>query len=635
MFAVLIGAFALLAVTAAHATAPPTVTGLSLTSGPAAGGTSVTITGTSLGDATGVTFGTTPAASFTVQSDTSIVATSPAHAAGTVDVFVTTPFGTSPAAEAATKFTYRVPVVTGVTPATGSTAGGISVTIAGTGLSGATLVTFGDTAATIVSNSDTAIVVTNPAHTAGTVDVLVTTPYGTNTASVADQFTYANLAAIAVTSVSPSTGPASGGTGVVVAGYGFMGATAVTFGGSPAASFSVINDTTIVAVSPAHAAGAVDIVVTSPSGTSATGAADVFTYTAASVVVTAISPVSGPVAGGTSVTITGSGFTGATAVTFGGMAATSFTVQSDTTILALSPAHAVGMVDVQVTAPGGTSAVTAADQFTYTGVISVTSVTPSSGPVAGGTVVSVVGSGFTGATSVTFGGVGATFTIVSDTQITATAPAASGPGVVNVQVSNATNSSAVSSANRYTYIAPGPTVTGLSPSSGPSGGGTIVTINGTGFSFATSVVFGGIGTGFNILSDTQITVVSPPHAPGTIDVVVSNSGGPSTNTSADNFLYVAGLPICPAIPLWVNDLAYGSIGGGFYYDPVSGLVWTGQRGWHIFSPQPPRPSPQPLWVNAYTYGSIGQGFWWDPVSGLAWTGERGWHQYSPQGCTTG
>ena len=86
----------------------------------------------------------------------------------------------------------------------------------------------------------------------------------------------------------------------------------------------------------------------------------------AAAAVTAVSPGSGPVSGGTSVTITGSGFTGATAVNFAA-AASSFTVNSDTSITATAPAAtAVGPVDVTATTPSGTSATSSADQFTYT-----------------------------------------------------------------------------------------------------------------------------------------------------------------------------------------------------------------------------------------------------------------------------
>ncbi|MCL6597644.1 MAG: IPT/TIG domain-containing protein, partial [Alicyclobacillus macrosporangiidus] len=80
--------------------------------------------------------------------------------------------------------------------------------------------------------------------------------------------------------------------------------------------------------------------------------------------VTGITPVSGPMAGGTTVNITGTGFTGATAVMFGSTAATNFTVNSDTSITATSPAG-TGTVDVTVTGPGGTSATVPGDRFTY------------------------------------------------------------------------------------------------------------------------------------------------------------------------------------------------------------------------------------------------------------------------------
>jgi hypothetical protein len=68
----------------------------------------------------------------------------------------------------------------------------------------------------------------------------------------------------------------------------------------------------------------------------------------------AIAPTSGPTQGGTTVTITSAHFTGATAVTFGGAAATGMAVVNATTISALTPAHAAGVVDVAVTTPGGT-----------------------------------------------------------------------------------------------------------------------------------------------------------------------------------------------------------------------------------------------------------------------------------------
>lgn len=86
---------------------------------------------------------------------------------------------------------------------------------------------------------------------------------------------------------------------------------------------------------------------------------------AAAPIVTAISPRSGGVGGGTTVTVTGSGFTGATSVQFGANNASAVTVVSDTQITATSPPGNVGTVDVKVATPAGASAPSLADQFTY------------------------------------------------------------------------------------------------------------------------------------------------------------------------------------------------------------------------------------------------------------------------------
>jgi hypothetical protein len=81
--------------------------------------------------------------------------------------------------------------------------------------------------------------------------------------------------------------------------------------------------------------------------------------------VTGLNPATGPAAGGTTVTITGTDFTGATDVKFGTSAASSFTVNSDTSITARTPAEYSGVVDVTVTTPAATSATGAADRFTF------------------------------------------------------------------------------------------------------------------------------------------------------------------------------------------------------------------------------------------------------------------------------
>jgi hypothetical protein len=129
----------------------------------------------------------------------------------------------------------------------------------------------------------------------------------------------------------------------------------------------VSSSTKITAVAPAGRAGTDDVLVTTPSGTTAMTSADQFTYVLTLPSVTSISLTSGSTSGGTSVTIRGTNFSGATQVLFGTVPATSFTVVSATKVTAVAPAGATGSVDIFVTTPSGTSASTSDDQFTYKG----------------------------------------------------------------------------------------------------------------------------------------------------------------------------------------------------------------------------------------------------------------------------
>lgn len=216
--------------------------------------------------------------------------------------------------------------------------------------------------------------------------------------------------------------------------------------------------------------------------------------------VTGLSVTAGPASGGTSVTITGTGFTGATSVDFGGAAGT-FTVTGDTSIAAVSPATGAGTVDVTVTTAGGPSASNPSDQFTFLAAPTVTGLSPTSGPTTGGTVVTVTGLSFTGATSVTFGGIATGFTVNSDTSITAVAPVAEASGLVPVKVVSLGGTSAVSTADRFTYT-PAQTVV-VAPTAGPPA--TPVTASGAGFSPGESVTVT-YATGLSAPSPTSVHV---------------------------------------------------------------------------------------------------------------------------------
>ena len=168
----------------------------------------------------------------------------------------------------------------------------------------------------------------------------------------------------AVTGVSPNEGALGGGTSVSVSGIHLSEASVVTFGGVAATSFTVNSATSITAIAPAHAAGTVDVSVTTPAGASPSTPGDEFSY-APPPAIKKLSPKSGPAKGGTLVTITGERFSQASAVSFGGVAAKSFTVNSATLITAVTPAEAPGTVIATVTTPAGTSAAGAKAKFKF------------------------------------------------------------------------------------------------------------------------------------------------------------------------------------------------------------------------------------------------------------------------------
>ena len=429
----------------------PTVTNVSPTKGPTAGGTNVTITGTNFSGATAVKFGSVAAKSFTVVSGTSITAVSPAGT-GIVNVTVTTIGGES-APNSADEFGYGTPApsVTKVEPGKGPLVGGTKVTITGTNFTGTKEVKFGSVAAksfTVVSA--TSITAESPAGvSAAAVNVVVTTVGGKSAVSSADDFTY--VAAPTVTTVAPVKGPTVGGTKVTITGTHLAGAKEVKFGSVSATNVVIVSSTSTTATAPAGVPGTVDVTVTTIGGTSALSSADQYTYIAAPSV-TKVEPGEGPLAGGTKVTITGTNFTGAKEVKFGSVAAKSFTVVSATSITAESPAGSAGTVNVVVTTVGGKSAVSSADDFTYVAAPTVTKVAPIEGPAAGGTKVTITGTHLAGAKEVKFGSVSATnVVIVSGMSITATAPAGV-PGTVDVTVTTGGGTSALSSADQYTYI---------------------------------------------------------------------------------------------------------------------------------------------------------------------------------------
>ncbi|MFD4607291.1 IPT/TIG domain-containing protein [Streptomyces sp. NPDC058440] len=243
--------------------------------------------------------------------------------------------------------------------------------------------------------------------------------------------------------------------------------------------------------------------------------------------VSSISPAQGASSGGTVVTVTGTGFTGVTAVQFGGGAATSFTVLSGTQLTAITPAG-TGAVNVGVTTGQGTSTQTVT--YTYVAAPAVLGVTPSQGPISGGTSVTLTGTNLSGATTVLFDGIAAAFTVLPPSRIVAVTPAHA-PGAAAVTVTTPGGTSNPDNPSAYFYYTPVPSLTDIKPPAGPSAGGAAATLTGSGLLNATAVRFDTTAASFTVVSDTRMTLVTPTHAAGVAAVTVTTAGGTSNPLS--------------------------------------------------------------------------------------------------------
>jgi C1A family cysteine protease len=482
-------------------------------------------------------------------------------------------------------FAPATPLVSSVSPSAGPSEGDNTVTISGFGFTGATDVYFGRTEAeSFTVNGDETITATTPPGSAGsTVDITVKTPAGTTQTSKNDQYAYIKFPTI--TGVSPNAGPINGGNTITISGTdfdnaflgdhamnveGYFGTTSVSGN-----QFTVTSDTTMTVKAPPGSWGStVDITLAcydkksgSYIGTTATSPADMYSYETAADI-TSAQPTGGLTSGGDTVSITGDGLNQVTQVYFGTTPASSFKINGPTEIDAISPPHAEGIVDITVATPSGTTAPDSSYYHVYVASPTITGVSPDYGPLGGGNTVTVTGNGFKGPgiISLSFGPVTSDtpytndVTVVDDSTITAPIPPSKKAGTVDVQLFTDLGTSATSPADRFTYELP-PEVTGVSPDTGPGGGGNTVTISGSYFNGTpVEVDFGGLpATGVTVgptckysvkeflaggadicflyNNNYVITATPPPGNAGTVDVTVTTPAGTSKVVPADEYIY--------------------------------------------------------------------------------------------------
>ncbi len=498
--------------------AGPTIAGLS--PNPISRGGTLTITGANFrglvaGEgSTSVQF-TGTSTSATVTSPTQLTVTVPFSAlSGPVSVI--TDYGI---ATTTTDLTLNPPAgpptITSISPASGNP--GLFVTINGTNLGTVRTITAGGVITPIFSQfSDTSTSSNIPLGvTSGPLTVTTLGGSATSASTI-------NLTCVAptITSFNPTSGrPLSGITinGSNFSSFDFSDVSIMFTGVLPFISASSLDTTRSTTVPLGTITG--PITVTNPYG-SATSSTN-FTVTSGVPGVVSFSPPSGPV--GSSVVINGSDLAPVTAVLFNGVAAMSFTAVNNAAIVATVPPGAT-TGNVTVTSPSGTA--TSTTPFTVTSAApTITGFFTRGG--SAGKVITISGTNFTGATSVTFNGVSATFTVDSSSVISATVPTGATSGPIAVTTPNGT----ATSTTNFT-IAAAPAITTVSPSSGPFAGGTTVTINGSGFQTGATVTLSGVAAlNVNVVSSTQITFVTPARSSSTstlsVSITVTNPDGQS------------------------------------------------------------------------------------------------------------
>lgn len=435
------------------------------------------------------------------------------------------------------------------TPNQGTTAGGTVVEIVALDslLGTITGLEFGGVPATNVQLVDLfTIRATAPAHAAGLVDIKLRITINILGIPIDQILTLTNgytyVVPHTLTSISPVSGPTAGGTVVTVLGASFRSGMRVRFGPNFGTNV-IVNSTSVLTVrTPPGPSGPVDVVLLNPDNETATLVGG-FTYVGPVPVnptITSVTPNNGPQSGGTPIVITGTGFQPGALVTFCGQAVPVSALTATTINITTVPCPP-GPVTITVTNPdGGTATATSIFTSNATSVPTVTAIAPSSGSPGGGTPVVVSGTQFQpGATVVIGCGPATGVNVVNANSIQAVTPACPAGSTGDVRVTNPDGGTATLPGG-FTFGTSAPTLSSITPATGPATGGTPVTISGTNFANGATVTIGGVAATAVVLSTTTtLTAVTPAHAAGVVNVVINNPDG-GTATLAGGFTYTGG-----------------------------------------------------------------------------------------------
>jgi type 1 fimbria pilin len=530
----------------------PDVTGIEPSLGPIEGGNEVQIVGSNFLSGATVSIETNPASDVTVESPFLITATVPSGTIGPADVEVTNSDGQSGLLKNGYNYGSRPPEIWTMFPNFGLLSGDTQVTIVGERFQSAAQVFIGEESPLTQVNvvSDRLITgVTSSSATPGLKDIVVVNPDGVS-GTLKSFFEYGGddpgLPPPFLFGVSPLSSPTEGGVEVSISGSDFQNGVAVLFDNYPVRT-DHFDSGLLKVTSPPHDTGSIEIAITNPDGQTVTLPADPawnsFTYDSNQPTIWLVNPMTSLTTGGVKTTITGNHFQQGAKVEFGSFQATIEDI-SPITIEAFTPPHPPGEVDITVTNPGGLFYTYTGDiifgKFAYVGSAPpppvIDSIIPNQGSLFGADTVTIHGKNFFTGVRVFFGpGKAEDVILISENSVQATTPP-SGLGPIDIKILNADNQQDILE-DGFTYVAPAPTTTGITPNSGPTAGGTLLTIEGTGFLPESKVMLGGNpASGIVFIDQNILMCTAPPGFPGTATVTVINPGNQS-GFLTDGFTY--------------------------------------------------------------------------------------------------
>lgn len=518
--------------------APPQVAAVSPTTAGTAGGTTLTITGSNFGFSPSVTVGTRFCPLAGVPSHSAIECFLPAGEGTALPVSVTV------AGQASNEvaFSYDPPAIAEIFPTSGPTAGGIPLTINGSNFGLTATPTVGGSVCPVTTRSHTQLVCTLPAGTGSNREVVVASLGRTSNAAT---FSYAGPF---VTSISPASGATAGNVPLTINGLNFAAGSTVAVGGSNCPVVSQSGTDSIVCTLPPGQGRDREVRVTSAGSTS-----NVLAFSYDAPVITAVTPANPSTAGGSILTLTGTSFGTSGSVSVAGRACPTMSHSHGMVTCILPAGQGTGLA-VVLDVAGQTSN---AAPFAYAAPV-LAGISPTSGPAAGNIPLTLTGTNFGTASSVSIGGRSCPITSQGHTALQCNLPPGLGADTPVVV------SAAGQASNPLSFAYPNPTLAGLSPANGPTDGGIPLTLAGTNFGSASTVSVGGQPCPVTNQAETSVVCTLPPGQGIARSVQLTTEGAASNTLLFDydppviSAIEPASGPTAGNVPITVRGTDFGT-----------------------------------------------------------------------------